>query len=107
ELLHLFNLAQVLISNDSGPAHFACLTRVHVMVFFGPELPDRYRPLADSVDVIYSGYSCSPCVSPYNQRLSPCNDNLCLKSIDIDAVAARVRELVAPTRRPGMTSRDS
>src|SRR5207247_8117906 len=55
ELLHLFNLAQVLITNDSGPAHFACLTRVHVVVFFGPELPDRYRPLADSVDVVYSG----------------------------------------------------
>jgi hypothetical protein len=30
-------------------------------------------------------------VSPYNQRLTPCNDNLCLKSIDIDAVAERVR----------------
>lgn len=98
ELLHLFNLAQVLVSNDSGPAHFACLTRVHVMVFFGPELPDRYRPLADSFDVIYSNYSCSPCVSPYNQRLSPCNDNLCLKSIDIDAVCARIRSRLHDVR---------
>jgi ADP-heptose:LPS heptosyltransferase len=91
ELLHLFNLAQVLITNDSGPAHFACLTNVHIVVFFGPEVPDRYRPLAESVDVIYSGYSCSPCVSPYNQRLTPCNDNLCLKNIDIEAVCDRVR----------------
>ena len=91
ELLHVFELAQVLVTNDSGPAHFACLTHVHVMVFFGPELPDRYRPLADSFDVISSSYSCSPCVSPYNQRLTPCNDNLCLKSIDIEAVAERVR----------------
>jgi ADP-heptose:LPS heptosyltransferase len=91
ELLHLFNLAQVLITNDSGPAHFACLTGVHIVVFFGPEVPDRYRPLADSVDVIYSGYSCSPCVSPYNQRLTPCNDNLCLQNIDIEAVCERVR----------------
>jgi ADP-heptose:LPS heptosyltransferase len=91
ELLHLFSLAQVLITNDSGPAHFACLTGVHVVVFFGPEIPDRYRPLASSVDVIYSNYSCSPCVSPFNQRLTPCNDNLCLKSIDIEAVCDRVR----------------
>ena len=91
ELLHLFNLAQVLITNDSGPAHFACLTNVHVVVFFGPEVPDRYRPLAESVDVVYSGYSCSPCVSPYNQRLTPCNDNLCLKTIDIAAVCERVK----------------
>lgn len=91
ELLHLFNIAQVLITNDSGPAHFACLTPVHVVVFFGPELPDRYRPLAESCDVVYAGFSCSPCVGPYNQRLTPCNDNLCLKHIDIEAVCSRVR----------------
>jgi ADP-heptose:LPS heptosyltransferase len=91
ELLHLFNLAQILITNDSGPAHFACLTRVHVIVFFGPELPDRYRPLAVSSDVVYTGFSCSPCVSPFNQRLTPCNDNLCLKSVDVAAVCDLVR----------------
>lgn len=91
ELLHLFNLAQVLVTNDSGPAHFACLTGIHVIVFFGPELPDRYRPLARSSDVVYTGYTCSPCVSPYNQRLSACNDNLCLKTIDIRSVSDLVR----------------
>ena len=91
ELLHLFNLAQVLVTNDSGPAHFACLTGIHVVVFFGPELPDRYRPLARSSDVVYTGYTCSPCVSPYNQRLSTCNDNLCLKTIDIRSVSDLVR----------------
>jgi len=97
ELLHVFQLAEVLITNDSGPAHFACLTGVHIVVFFGPELPDRYRPLADSVDVVYSNYSCSPCVSPFNQRLTPCNDNQCLKHVDIDAVCERVRSrLYAP-----------
>ncbi len=91
ELLHLFNIAQLLITNDSGPAHFACLTRVHVMVFFGPEVPDRYRPLTAHSDVVYGGYSCSPCVGPFNQRLTPCNDNLCLKSIDIGAVCDLAR----------------
>lgn len=91
ELLHLFNLSKVLITNDSGPAHFACLTGVHVVVFFGPELPDRYRPLARSYDIVYTGFTCSPCVSPYNQRLTPCNDNLCLKTIDVGEVSALVR----------------
>ena len=97
ELLHLFNLARILITNDSGPAHFACLTGIHVVVFFGPELPDRYRPLARSSDVVYTGFTCSPCVSPYNQRLTACNDNLCLKTIDVrevgDLVKRRLREL--------------
>jgi ADP-heptose:LPS heptosyltransferase len=98
ELLHLFDLAQVLVSNDSGPAHFACLTGVHVIVLFGPEIPDRYRPLATSSDVVHTGYSCSPCIGPYNQRLSPCNDNLCMKSISIAAVCDLVRSRLRTAR---------
>src|SRR5262245_5883230 len=35
ELLHLFDLAHVLVTNDSGPAHLAALTRINVVVFFG------------------------------------------------------------------------
>jgi ADP-heptose:LPS heptosyltransferase len=91
ELLHLFDLAHVLVTNDSGPAHFAALTRIHVVVFFGPEIPGRYRPLTASLDAIHTGYSCSPCIGPLNQRLSPCNDNLCLKSIDIEEISTLVR----------------
>jgi ADP-heptose:LPS heptosyltransferase len=98
ELLHLFNLSRILITNDSGPAHFACLTGVHVVVFFGPELPERYRPLARSSDIVYAGFSCSPCSGPYNQRLTPCNNNLCLQVIDVrevaDLVKRRLREMV-------------
>ena len=91
ELLHLFDLSHVLVTNDSGPAHFAALTRIHVVVFFGPEIPERYRPLATSWDVVHTGYSCSPCIGPHNQRLSPCNDNLCLKSISVQEVSGLVR----------------
>jgi ADP-heptose:LPS heptosyltransferase len=91
ELLHLFDLSHVLVTNDSGPAHFAALTRIHVIVFFGPEIPERYRPLATSWDVVHTGYSCSPCIGPHNQRLSPCNDNLCLKSVNVREVSGLVR----------------
>jgi ADP-heptose:LPS heptosyltransferase len=91
ELLHLFDLAHVMVTNDSGPAHFAALTRIHEVVIFGPEIPDRYRPLTANSDVIHSGYSCSPCIGPLNQRRSPCNDNLCLKSIGVEEIAALVR----------------
>lgn len=102
QLLDLFNLADVLVTNDSGPAHFAALTNIHIVVFFGPELPERYRPLSDRCDVVYTRYSCSPCVSPFNQRLTACNNNRCMKSIDIDdvydLVVRRSRE-AAPGRR--------
>ena len=100
ELLHLFDLAHVLVTNDSGPAHFAALTRIHVIVFFGPEVPERYRPLTTSSDVIHTGYSCSPCIGPFNQRQSPCNDNLCLKSISIEEIATLVRSRLEEVRVP-------
>jgi len=98
ELLHLFDLAHVLVTNDSGPAHFAALTRIHVVVFFGPEIPERYRPLTASSDVVHTGYSCSPCIGAFNQRLSPCNDNVCLKSINVRDVAALDRSRLEAAR---------
>ena len=98
ELLRLFDLAHVLVTNDSGPAHFAALTRIHVVVFFGPEIPERYRPLTTSADVVHTGYSCSPCIGPFNQRLSPCNDNLCLKSINVREITALVRSRLEAAR---------
>jgi ADP-heptose:LPS heptosyltransferase len=91
ELLHLFDLSHVMVTNDSGPAHFAALTRIHEIVLFGPEIPERYRPLTVTADVIHSGYSCSPCIGPLNQRRSPCNDNVCLKSISVEEIAVLVR----------------
>jgi ADP-heptose:LPS heptosyltransferase len=94
ELLDLYNVAKILITNDSGPAHFACLTNVHVVVFFGPELPNRYKPLTDRCTVVYANYACSPCVGPYNQRLTPCNDNLCLKAIGVNDVYRVLRPLL-------------
>jgi ADP-heptose:LPS heptosyltransferase len=92
ELLHVFNLSHVMVTNDSGPAHFAALTRIHEIVIFGPEIPDRYRPLTPRADVVHTGYTCSPCIGPLNQRLSPCNDNLCLKSIRVEDIVALVRD---------------
>jgi ADP-heptose:LPS heptosyltransferase len=98
ELLHVFDLAHVLVTNDSGPAHFAALTKIHVIVFFGPEIPERYRPLATNLDVVHAGFTCSPCIGPHNQRLSPCNDNLCLKTIAIHDVVALVRSRLETAR---------
>ena len=98
ELLQLFDLAHVLVTNDSGPAHFAALTRIHVVVFFGPEVPERYRPLTTRSDAIHTGYSCSPCIGPLNQRQSPCNDNVCLKSINAEEIATLVRSRLEAVR---------
>lgn len=87
ELLMLFHAARLLITNDGGPGHFASLTPIKTMVFFGPETGRLYGPLGPRAQVIESGIACSPCLSAYNHRLTFCDgDNQCLKRITPDPV---------------------
>ena len=90
ELLDLFNVADVLVSNDSGPAQFAALTGIRAFVFFGPETPALYGPLSDRCVPLYAHYACSPCVTAYNQRRSPCTNNLCVQHFDVETVLGLV-----------------
>lgn len=87
ELLMLFHASDLLITNDGGPGHFATLTPIQTMVFFGPETGKLYGPLGSRNIVLESGIACSPCLSAYNHRLTFCDgDNQCLKRIAPDPV---------------------
>ena len=89
ELLMLFHASALLITNDGGPGHFATLTPIQSMVFFGPETGKLYGPLGTRNIILESGIACSPCLSAYNHRLTFCNgDNQCLKRIAPDPVLA-------------------
>src|ERR1700736_2758610 len=88
QLLVLYTLAELLITNDSGPAHFASMTPITVITLFGPETPLLFRALTPRAIPIWMQLPCSPCVNPYNNRQSPCRDNICMKSITVDHVFA-------------------
>jgi len=82
ELLMLFHACDLLVTNDGGPGHFASLTPIRTMVFFGPETGRLYGPLGPRATVHESGIACSPCLSAYNNRLTFCDgDNQCLKRL--------------------------
>ncbi|AYH42080.1 hypothetical protein CDA09_01550 [Azoarcus sp. DN11] len=85
ELPALFTLGTVLVSNDSGPAHFAAVTALPVIALFGPETPVLFRPLGDAT-VISAGLACSPCVHAGNQRRTRCTDNQCMQRIPVAEV---------------------
>lgn len=86
----LYALAEVLLTNDSGPAHFASTVGLRTYTLFGPESPALYGPLGNNV-AIYAGLACSPCVHVANHRDTACNDNQCLKQISPEAVYDLVR----------------
>ncbi len=95
ELLTLYTLADVMVTNDSGPAHFAALTPLSTVVLFGPETPRLFGALSPSTVVIWKELACSPCVNVFNHRFSPCNDNVCMQAITVDEVCSAVEGCLA------------
>jgi ADP-heptose:LPS heptosyltransferase len=86
QLMVLYTLSDLLVTNDSGPAHFAAMTPVHVVTLFGPETPRLFGAPTPRNTVIWLGLACSPCVNAYNNRQSACRDNICMKQITVDQV---------------------
>lgn len=98
ELPVLYSLAVLMVTNDSGPAHFAAASGLFTIVLFGPETPNLYRPLGNS-KAIYAGLACSPCVSASNHRKSACDDNICMRAISVEEVFTAVTDVLAATIR--------
>lgn len=94
ELIDLFTFADLMVTNDSGPAHFAGATELKTIVLFGPETPRIFGPLGRNQVAIYKGLGCSPCVSVYNRKRSPCGDNRCLTSIGVEQVFEAAERLL-------------
>ena len=92
ELPYLYNLAKLMISSDSGPAHFAAVTTMPVIALFGPETPNLYRPLG-TARILSAQLACSPCVSAANHRNTQCNDNQCMQMIRPEQVLSEVRRI--------------
>ncbi|WP_293603012.1 glycosyltransferase family 9 protein [Polaromonas sp. UBA4122] len=96
ELLALFHVARLLVTNDGGPGQFAALTPIWTLMLFGPETPGLYAPLTPRCHSFYSQWPCSPCLTAYNHRSSYCDgDNQCLKVIEPAGVLAKARECLA------------
>jgi ADP-heptose:LPS heptosyltransferase len=95
ELFALYSEARALVTNDSGPAHFASLTAAKIITLFGPETPNLFGPVSGGAISITAGLPCSPCVSAQNNRLSACKNNLCMQAISVDRVFGEVDRLLA------------
>lgn len=95
-LMCLFHRASLLVTNDGGPVQFAAMTPIANIVFFGPETPTLYRSWSPNAHFFFTQLPCSPCLTAYNHRTSPCDgDNQCLKRIMPDEVLNKVREMLA------------
>ncbi len=95
ELMILFHFSSLLITNDGGPGHFASLIPIPAIVLFGPETPTLYGSLSPSAINMYRPISCSPCLTAYNHRNSPCDgNNVCLKAVKPEMVLNRAYQIL-------------
>jgi ADP-heptose:LPS heptosyltransferase len=100
ELLYIFHYSILLIANDGGPSHFASLTQIPTVIIYGPETPVLYASLSENAANIYNTFSCSPCLTAYNHRHSPCDgDNVCLKIITVTEVLERSYGIISRERK--------
>jgi ADP-heptose:LPS heptosyltransferase len=99
QLLVLYTRSEILVTNDSGPAHFASMTPIHVVALFGPETPALFAARSSNATALWAGIACSPCVNAFNNRQSVCRDNVCMQAITVDDVFKEVTRIYDSLRR--------
>jgi ADP-heptose:LPS heptosyltransferase len=102
QLLVLYGMSQTMVTNDSGPAHYASMTSIDVVTLFGPESPAVFGSKSPRSHIIYKGIACSPCVNAFNQRVSTCGNNVCMQRIGVDEVFDTVRMVYEQRRAKGV-----
>jgi ADP-heptose:LPS heptosyltransferase len=99
QVLALYTRCEILVTNDSGPAHFASMTPIRVVALFGPEIPALFAAQSPNAIALWAGIACSPCVNAYNNRQSVCRNNLCMQAITVDDVFKEVTGIYDSLKR--------
>jgi len=89
EVVAVLRLADVLITNDTGPAHIAAALDRPTLVIFGPTDPTTTRPFSSVAEVVRRPPDCAPCM------LRDCPiDHRCMTVITPDLVFSRASEMM-------------
>ena len=94
ELIAVLARAEVLIGNDSGPAHAAGAVETPVVAVFGPTTPSLgFTPLGPAIRIVeLEGLDCRPC-HRHGPNRCPLEHFRCMREITPDEVMTVVREL--------------
>jgi heptosyltransferase-2 len=89
EAVAILSLADVLITNDTGPAHIASALNRPTLVIFGPTDPRTTRPFSSVAEIIRRPPDCAPCM------LRDCPiDHRCMTAISTEEVFTRASSMM-------------
>jgi heptosyltransferase II len=90
ELVAVLGLVDLLVTNDTGPAHIASALGRPTLVIFGPTNPLTTRPFSPYGEVVRQPPDCAPCM------LRDCPiDHRCMTAITPDDLFERARVLLS------------
>ncbi|HEV2707757.1 MAG TPA: lipopolysaccharide heptosyltransferase II [Pyrinomonadaceae bacterium] len=96
ETTALLSVIDLLVTNDTGPAHLAAATDCPALVIFGPTNPQTTRPFSELSEVVRVPPDCAPCM------LRDCPiDHRCMTAVTVEDVCARALT-VLERRRAGV-----
>lgn len=90
ELIYIISRLHLIITNDSGPMHFAAAVKTHLVALFGPEDPLLFGPYTSNelFRIVFANMDCRPC-----QREN-CGMPLCLEKISPHEVLEKSKDLL-------------
>lgn len=89
EVTELISVADLLVTNDTGPAHIGTAVGTPTLVIFGPTNPLTTRPFGRAAEIIREPPECAPCM------LRDCPiDHRCMTAITPEEVFARAVRLM-------------
>ncbi len=89
QLVSILSMVEVLVTNDTGPAHIAAALERPTLVIFGPTDPRTTRPFSKRAEIIRRPPDCAPCM------LRDCPiDHRCMTAITADEVFVRATRMM-------------
>ena len=90
QLKALFSIADIVISNDTGPRHIAIALGRKIVTLFGPNTPPWTDTAYENEIQIIADVPCSPCDKPICKK----DQLLCMESITVEQVCQTAQKLL-------------
>ena len=99
--IELLARVDLLVTNDTAPAHIGSALETPLIAFYGPNTPELYGPLHAKSRIFYNRLPCSPCLTNMNAKTSRCRIPSCILKIKPEEVFQAAEELLFEGRTYG------